>query len=59
MGERNVVEHETQKTCPDGHAFRVRGEGQGEGGGEHVKHAQTGMFFVFEGKGRVREMANM
>jgi len=53
-----VVEHETQKTRPDRHAFRVQGEGQGEGGGKHVKHTQTGMFFVFEGKGRVREMAN-
>ena len=28
-------------------------------GGEHVKHAQGGMFNVFEGMGRVREAANM
>ncbi len=27
--------------------FTVQGGGQGEGGSEHIKHAQTGMFYVF------------
>ncbi len=27
-------------------------------GGEHVKHAQAGVFNVFKGMGRVREAAN-
>ena len=31
----------------------------GKEGGEHEKHTQMGVFFVFEGMGRVREATNM
>jgi hypothetical protein len=37
----------TRRTRPSGHVLRVRGEGQDEGGSEHIKHAQTGVFYVF------------
>ena len=50
---------QTCRVCPDRHDLCVRGDGQDERGSEHVEHAQTGMFYVFEGMGRMRETANM
>ncbi len=47
------------KTHPDRHVFCVRDDGQDERDGEHVKHACLGVFYVFKGMCRVREVANM
>ncbi len=43
------------KNTPIWGCFCVQGEGQGGGGGKHVEHARLGVFYGFEGKGRMRE----
>jgi hypothetical protein len=37
----------------------VRDEGQREGGDEHIKHAQMGVFYVFEGKDRMGKIEHV
>jgi hypothetical protein len=50
---------QTPRTRPSEHVLQLQGEGQDEGGSEHIKHAQMGVFYVFgKGKDRVGEVTN-